>query len=154
MAFFLNMLLPGTGLIVLRREWLGFCLVVLFGMCGHVAVAGWLIAPETIPTRWSGLALALAISAWILAQWLYRRQKLFLKQRAAGLDILLREARSALQSCDLATARRALESGLALDDERAELQDLTRALESVERERIAAPENSETHPAVARETAT
>jgi len=153
-VFFLNMLLPGTGLIVLRREWLGVCLVVLFGMCGHVAVAGWLIAPETIPPRSSGLALALAVSAWILAQWLYRRQKVFLTQRAAGLDILLREARSALQSYDLATARRALESGLALDDENVQLQDLARMLESVERERVAATESPEADATATRGTAT
>ena len=41
----LNILLPGTGLIVRRREWLGLSLVMLYGICANVALADrWIVS--------------------------------------------------------------------------------------------------------------
>ncbi len=119
-AWLLNVVLFGTGLIIKRREWLGFCLAMLFGICGNVAMAGWLIAPAAIPSWLSWLALGVAGVAWLLSQLLLRRQGIFLKRRAGALAELLREARAALEAGDIDRGRLALESGTAMDDESVE----------------------------------
>jgi hypothetical protein len=70
----LNLVLPGAGLIFLRREWLGFSLSLLFGVCGNIALAGWLIAPHAIPPGLRWLAVLLTAAIWLLAQVLFGRQ--------------------------------------------------------------------------------
>ncbi|MEK6644102.1 MAG: hypothetical protein AABZ08_09345 [Planctomycetota bacterium] len=74
MLQFLNILIPGAGLIVRCREWLGFSLSLIFAMCGNVAIAGWLIAPNALPSWLTWLAAALTILAWLLAQVLFWKQ--------------------------------------------------------------------------------
>lgn len=124
------MLLPGTGLIIRRREWLGFCLVILYGVSGNVVLAGWLIAPDSVPSWMWRVAVGMTAVTWLLSQWLYRRQAGLLARHAAAARILLRDARAALESGDLAAARAALESGRSLDDENAELRGLSQQLEA------------------------
>jgi hypothetical protein len=121
MAWLLNVVLPGTGLIIRRREWLGFCLAMLFGICGNVALAGWLIAPAAVPSWLSWLAFGAAGVAWLLSQLLLLRQGICLKRRDSTLAELLREARSALEAGDIDRGRLALESGTAMDDENVEV---------------------------------
>jgi hypothetical protein len=69
----LNLFLPGTGLILARREWLGFLLAIVFGICGNVALAGWFVAPAAIPPWLAGIATVLAFLFWTLAQIMLRR---------------------------------------------------------------------------------
>lgn len=121
MAWLLNVVLPGTGLILRRREWLGFSLAVLFGICGNVALAGWLIAPAAVPGWLTRLAFELCGGVWLLSQVLLLRQGILLKRRAAGLDALLTEARSALAAGDAESAALALDSGTTVDDESVDL---------------------------------
>ena len=121
MVWLLNIIIPGTGLVVRRREWLGFSLAIMFGLCGNVTLAGWLIAPAAVPAWLTRLASALAALTWVAAQLLLHRQGTLLKRRASGLAALLREAHSALEAGDTESARLALESGAAVDDEAAEL---------------------------------
>lgn len=123
-TWLLNIVFPGAGLIIWRREWLGVCLVVLFGVSGNMAIAGWLIAPDSIPpgVRWGAVALAAAV--WALAQWLMARQKRVWRRQSAAIDLLIREARLSVESGNAQAAEAAIRSGLALDDENAELRDL------------------------------
>lgn len=121
MAWLLNVVLPGTGLIVRRREWLGFSLAMVFGICGNVALAGWLIAPAAVPSWLTRLAFGLCVLSWLLSQLLLLRQGILLKRRASGLAALLREARTAMEARDIESAGLALESGKAMDDENVEL---------------------------------
>ena len=72
-SWLLNVILPGAGLILARREWLGFLLAIVFGICGNVALAGWLIAPAAIPPWLAGLATIMALLSWIVAQVMLRR---------------------------------------------------------------------------------
>jgi hypothetical protein len=120
MAWLLNVIVPGAGLIVRRREWLGFSLALVFGICGNVALAGWLIAPAAVPGWLVQVAAGLCGLSWLLSQWLMLRQGILLERHAAGLAALLQDARSALESGDTASARLALDSAAAMDDERAE----------------------------------
>jgi hypothetical protein len=67
-SWLLNLILPGAGLIVRRREWLGFSLALVFGICGNVALAGWLIAPAAVPGGLTLLAFVLSGLIWLSAQ--------------------------------------------------------------------------------------
>lgn len=80
-SWLLNIILPGAGLIVARREWLGFLSATVFGICGNVALAGWLIAPAALPLWLTRLATVMTLLAWIGAQVLLKRQSI---QPAAG----------------------------------------------------------------------
>ncbi|MFO0972450.1 MAG: hypothetical protein U1A27_03290 [Phycisphaerae bacterium] len=64
----LNLLLPGSGLILARRERAGVALALLFGSAGQVAVAGWGLAPQTLGATWTWIATIVAGGAWLLAQ--------------------------------------------------------------------------------------
>jgi len=121
MAWLLNVVLPGTGLIIRRREWLGFSLAMVFGVCGNVALAGWLIAPVAVPFWLTWLAGGLCALSWLLAQLLMQRQVVLLRRRAGGIVALLREAQAAIEVGDLKSASLALERGAAMDDENVEL---------------------------------
>lgn len=70
MAWLLNMVLPGTGLILRGREGVGFLICLVFGLCGQVALAGMLIAPEAIPAWLVWVASVLAALTWAGAQML------------------------------------------------------------------------------------
>lgn len=135
MAWMLNVIIPGAGLIVRRREWLGFSLALVFGICGNVALAGWLIAPAAVPGWLVQVAAGLCCLSWLLSQWLMLRQGILLDRRAAGLAKLLHDARSAIDSGDSASARLALDSSAAMDDERAELYVLRARLCDLEGDR-------------------
>jgi len=68
MAWLLNLLLPGAGLILRRHEWVGFLLALVFGLCGNVALAGVLIAPEAVPAWLRLLAGICTGLIWLVAQ--------------------------------------------------------------------------------------
>lgn len=138
MAWLFNVVLPGSGLIIRRREWLGFSLAVVFGLCGNVALAGWLIAPAAVPFWLTMLAVGLSGLSWVASQLLLHRQVVSLRRRAMGLGVLLREARSALEAGDTKSAHLALESGAALDDENVELHVLRARLCALEHDHTGA----------------
>ena len=75
----LNLLIPGAGMIIQGREWLGFCLALVFGVCGNIVLAGTLVAPDALPIPIVVLAAALCLFAWSLAQFLFRRQALLVR---------------------------------------------------------------------------
>ena len=127
-----NVILPGTGLIVRRREWLGISIALLFGICGNVVLAGLLIAPAVFPVWLTTLAAILAVLTWGAAQVLLWKQGTLLRRRTDLLDSLLLDARGALERGDLPAAHVALESARVLDDENVELHVLWAALQQVE----------------------
>ncbi len=121
MVWLLNVIFPGAGLIVRCREWLGLSLAVVFAICGNIAIAALLIAPQAIP-RWLTIpAVSLGAGSWMLAQYLFHRQGRILGRTARGLADLLSRARAAVDESDWAGARDALLSGMALDDENVEV---------------------------------
>ncbi|MEE8171254.1 MAG: hypothetical protein V3T70_11970 [Phycisphaerae bacterium] len=76
-----NSLIPGTGLILNGRPWLGAALALLFGICAHVTIAGWLVAPLAWP-RWLTWIAALLTAA----NWPYSTILLAAHRRAPGAD--------------------------------------------------------------------
>jgi len=113
----LNLVLPGAGLIVVRREWLGLSLSMLFAVCVNIFIAGRWIAPLAIPGWLSIAALGRAVVCWLMAQALLP----YFARRAASvareIETLLRQGRADLADGDSASARAALKAAVALDDE-------------------------------------
>ncbi len=81
MAVFMNLTVPGTGLILLGRGWLGFAVAVWFGLAVEVAVCGKLIAPATTAWTMTAASAVLAAAAWLLGQGLLATRVLQLKDR-------------------------------------------------------------------------
>ncbi len=67
-AWLFNLIIPGTGLIFHRREWLGFVLSILFGVFANVALAGSFIVPEALPAWLIRLSIVLTAVTWFCAQ--------------------------------------------------------------------------------------
>lgn len=88
MAWVLNFLLPGSGLILRNREWLGLSLAAVFAICADVAIAGAVIAPAAIPSWLTILAAVLAGICWVLSQILFRRQSQAALHHQAGIEEL------------------------------------------------------------------
>jgi hypothetical protein len=118
-AVVVNLFIPGAGLIVLRREWLGLALSVLFGVLSQLSIFGALIVPADIPRWVTWLSGAGALSTWALAQWLVRERVHFVS--SPGLERELRtlcgRAREAIARKDWADANRVLRVATDLDDE-------------------------------------
>jgi len=64
----MNLTVPGSGLILLGRAWLGFALAVWFCLAAVIAVSGRLIAPAIMPWGLTATSSVLALTAWILGQ--------------------------------------------------------------------------------------
>lgn len=118
-AVVLNLLVPGTGLILLRREWLGLASALLFGLCLEVALFCALISPLSLPFRVQVVAWVAAASIWAAAQLLLRTRLIFLTDPDLPVQIatLRQRAAGALEAGNLGQARGLLRLALAVDDE-------------------------------------
>ncbi|HOW70660.1 MAG TPA: hypothetical protein PKY77_08670 [Phycisphaerae bacterium] len=118
----MNLIVPGTGLMMLGRGWLGLALAVWFALAAEVAIAGLLIAPAVVE-RWAALAVGgFALAAWFVAQGLLISRIRFLLDPALPreLAILRRLARGCLAHGKWKAARSALLLAMSVDDGDAE----------------------------------
>lgn len=67
-AVLLNLVLPGSGLIMARRPWLGFSMSVFFAACANLVIWGFFIAPYSLRHDVTATAAGLAAALWIVAQ--------------------------------------------------------------------------------------
>ena len=67
-AFLMNVGVPGSGLILLGRAWLGFAVAVWFCIAVEVAICGKFIAPVTMPRGMTVASAVLGLMAWLLGQ--------------------------------------------------------------------------------------
>lgn len=122
-AIALNLLLPGSGLILARRPWLGFALAMLYTGSAQMTLWGAWIAPERVSSPLLGAAAGGAALLWIAAQGLLLQQ---LRRIPNPTD-----CRSQLATCfaladqaviegRFSEARGALDVALTVDDENAE----------------------------------
>lgn len=116
-AIFFNLLAPGAGLILLGRSWTGLITVLLFAVCGELAVCGVLVSPAGIPGSVTTIAGALAGGTWLLGQWmLYDRIRTLRNPSLVNeLAALRGEAAAAVARGDMAEARGLLRLALDLD---------------------------------------
>lgn len=64
----INLFVPGGGLIVLQAPWTGWLLGLLFILCLNYALAATLIFPDDVPGRWRALSIAGAALVYVLSQ--------------------------------------------------------------------------------------
>ncbi|MGQ9651496.1 MAG: hypothetical protein ACUVXJ_15425 [Phycisphaerae bacterium] len=88
----MNLTVPGSGLILLGRAWLGFALAVWFCLATVIAVSGRSIAPVTIPWGLTAAATALAVTAWLIGQGLLVSR---IRRLRGRLPVVLYSARQA-----------------------------------------------------------
>lgn len=118
-AIAVNLLAPGAGLVLLRREWLGLSLAVWFTALAQVAILGWWVLPGNVPNWMLAVAVSLAVVGYLMAQGLLLRQVRWLSgpQFTADLDSVFERCDEAVKSGDWATARNMLDVARRLDDE-------------------------------------
>ena len=118
-ALGLNAIAPGAGLIVLRREWLGVVLALLFVVLLQMSLWGLFIVPEEFagPATWTSLVAAVGV--WLAAQGMgVARARVVLGTEARQQQqVLLEQAVLDLEQARLADARELLLIALALNDE-------------------------------------
>ncbi|HWL95041.1 MAG TPA: tetratricopeptide repeat protein [Phycisphaerae bacterium] len=124
MALLANLLLPGLGLILLRREWLGLSISLLFAAAGNFSIAGAWIAPDSFPRWLVWIGWILAIAVWLLAQWMLVRHRKALAARRSQVRALVGKAAALIQNGELAAAQSILEEALLFDAEDSEAAEL------------------------------
>ncbi len=118
----LNVVIPGAGLVIVRREWLGLALALLFGVFAQIAIFGWWIVPEDIPRLLQVVAAAGVGGTWLGAQaLLVQRLRLVTSpQIAEEMQTLVERARWAIDNGDWHEARQSLLVSRSLNDEHVE----------------------------------
>lgn len=135
-----NVIAPGSGLILVRREWLGLALATLFAAAGQIAILGAWVIPLEVPGWLTAGAAGAGLLIWAHAQWLlHRRIRLsaspVLAEELVGLR---RRAADALARADFADAQRILLVAMSINDEDADVAELWARLKSAQGEREAA----------------
>lgn len=115
----LNVFMPGTGLVLAKRERWGTALALFFCVAGQVVIYGAWLTPASIPKAMTALAAAAMVVIWLTAQAkLYTRLSQLtspdLESQIRDLIVLSKEA---IEDGVYVNARLALESALTLDDE-------------------------------------
>ena len=94
----INLLVPGGGLILIGNGFSGVLIAVLFTLSTSFALAAILLFPDDVPRTWRGLALGIAVGTYLGAQWRYA-QTVRYRADQAFWDVrkeTVRQARQAL----------------------------------------------------------
>jgi hypothetical protein len=115
----LNVLLPGAGLILLRRERCGVAVAFLFSAAAQLMLWGTLLIPATVPGSITLWAAATSGAIWLVAQGLLWSGLRAVRDAnlPAEKAMLIQLASEAMNDGIYLNARLALESALTLDDE-------------------------------------
>ena len=118
-AIWVNVLIPGAGLIILRREWLGSTVALLFGMLAGSGIWGCLITPASVGAWTVGLMLTGAALIWLGGQVLLRRQLAVFNDpsRAREVERLRQQAADSASAGNYTEALSMLRLALSLNDE-------------------------------------
>lgn len=114
-----NFLVPGSGLIVLQRDWLGATLALAFGVAGTIGVWSIWITPAAVPAWASISSLTLAGACWIAGQAVLKRRLATYHDADAEAELksLREQAMERTSAGDYDAAHRLLRYALSLDDE-------------------------------------
>ena len=117
---FVNLTVPGGGLILIGSAPLGVLIAVLFTATANFAIAATLLIPDDVSPTWRGLCAGLAIGTYLGAQIRYAQTVRSQRNRTAAdrRHSALHVARTALAAGHVDDAWRAIEplAGLADDD--------------------------------------
>ncbi|UCE59229.1 MAG: hypothetical protein JSU63_17515 [Phycisphaerales bacterium] len=118
-ALIINLMAPGAGLVLLRREWIGLVVALLVTIFSQIGLCGALFFPATAPSAVSVASGLAAVILWALAQW----YGFMLAATAFGpaaqqrLRILCTGAEEAIDESRFADARDLLSVALSISDE-------------------------------------
>jgi hypothetical protein len=118
-ALSLNVIAPGVGLIILRREWFGLTLTILFVILAQTGVYGLLYHGPGLSPVVAGGAAAAAIVVWVFAQWLVwtRAARVLGAGARRRIRVLLEQAEQAVEARRYADAIELLGVAVAINDE-------------------------------------
>lgn len=123
-AIGLNLIAPGAGLVILRREWLGLTVAVLFAALAQLTVFAVLIEPSS--TLSSGpLLLGIATGVvWLFGQLvnIVRAGRVLGERARQKIASIVNQVSRALAEQQYGDAARLLEAALAIDDECVDLR--------------------------------
>ena len=106
-AWGLNLFVPGAGLILSGRLWLGVAVGLLFALAANLAVLSALVVPDDVP-GWVRIGLLTGSGAiYVLAQWLLA-QRLRGHQRGAADAARRRALAAVVMALDRGEPERAL----------------------------------------------
>ena len=122
LAVVVNLLLPGSGMILARQHWSGLAVVVLFTTAAQISLWAVWIAPGAIPQWVTTICLGGVAALWATAQ-----VKLAARIRVLSDPTRISQIRTCYELYDQATAdgryddaRGALDVALTVDDENPE----------------------------------
>jgi tetratricopeptide (TPR) repeat protein len=118
-AIVLNLFLPGTGLILARREWLGVTLAALFGVLVQLGLWGCLIEPARVPAWLAAACLAGGALVWLAAQYQLRQRLVQMRDPGVQEELarLRDQAAGHVANGGYKEAWAVLQVALAIDDE-------------------------------------
>ncbi len=104
---------------VLRREWLGLSLALLFALLAQLALCGFLLLPGVIPQGMAVLSAVVAATVWLAAQWLgvVRARAVLGNEAQHAVEVLRDRAAEAMKQRRFAEARKLLQVAFAINDE-------------------------------------
>ena len=119
LTIIINALAPGTGLIILRREWLGFALALLFCVFAQIAILGYLLIPAAVPGYVTAGTAVAAFAVWLWSQWLFFERRRLSTGEAAEreLRVLSERCAEAIKANNVAEAHDLLQMALMINDE-------------------------------------
>jgi len=109
-------------MILLRREWLGVALALLFVLVAQFAIVGTWIVPRDLPAGWALFAWIITGLVWLVAQWLTWRRARVVTSPVLSKELmqLRAQAESAIERNEYSEARGILLAAATLNDEDAE----------------------------------
>lgn len=118
-AILSNALVPGAGLVILRREWSGLATSILFAVFAQIVIFSRWITPLDIPTWASYVAMGGLLFVWAGSMWVVVRRARVLGDSilVEELDDLRRRGSEAIEGGDLKEAHRVLLVALSVNDE-------------------------------------
>lgn len=121
-AIILNVLVPGSGLVLLGRARAGLVAAVLFAICAELALCGVLIAPAAIPAWLTVAAGAMAAGTWLLGQWMLKDRLGTLRNPAFSheLETIRTDAVDAIERGAMVEAMGLLKIALDIDPDATE----------------------------------
>ncbi len=122
-ALWLNVIVPGAGLIALQRERPGVAVAAVFAVAAQVALAGLLLVPAMITRDAVTAAALVAAGAWLVGQVLLlgRMGQVQDAQERLMASARVEQARDAFLAGEWAEALALLRAAATYDDELADL---------------------------------
>jgi len=123
-AIGLNLIAPGAGLVILRREWFGLTVATLFALLAQTGLYGSIVDPTLVRADGARFCGAAAVVVWIFAQAaaIFRARKVLGQRARREIASIVHQASDALEERRYVDAVDLLNVALHVNDESSELR--------------------------------